>query len=393
MLVFSHGLGGSRNTYSQICGLIASYGVVVAAPEHRDGSAPITFICNDEGVPWRSIRYQSISHQPSPEACAARSSQLRVRLWELGCLHDLLLRLDLGDHIPNYSMAEDDGDAATVLAAFSAKLDVREPGKIIWAGHSFGAATVVQFIKSVFYGRPKGMQTFEPLYNPSRESSPVKQVTPASVVILLDLWTLPLLDQNTDWLYKQPLPSYQDPNHSGSNVLAVLSEAFYKWNANLVQTKKIISPSIKTSQSQRAHIFYAQNSAHLSQSDFGVLFPWVTRLVLKAQDPERILRLNTRAVLEVLRRNGMVVAPTSDVDLEKHSKSARSKKPSPREAETAKSLGAETSDEAILRRDGCVRGWIALDLEFETLPGEGANREIPETAQPIDAVIEEEMGA
>ena len=38
-LVFSHGLGGSFFTYSAICCDIASHGYVVAAVEHKDGSA------------------------------------------------------------------------------------------------------------------------------------------------------------------------------------------------------------------------------------------------------------------------------------------------------------------------------------------------------------------
>lgn len=38
-MVFSHGLGGSRNSYCHLLGSLASHGVVVVAAEHRDGSA------------------------------------------------------------------------------------------------------------------------------------------------------------------------------------------------------------------------------------------------------------------------------------------------------------------------------------------------------------------
>ena len=44
VMVFSHGLGGSRNAYSHLVGSIASHGMIVIAPEHRDGSTPISYI-------------------------------------------------------------------------------------------------------------------------------------------------------------------------------------------------------------------------------------------------------------------------------------------------------------------------------------------------------------
>lgn len=44
LLFFSHGLGGNRTAYSSMCGEFASYGFVVCALEHRDGSGPRTFV-------------------------------------------------------------------------------------------------------------------------------------------------------------------------------------------------------------------------------------------------------------------------------------------------------------------------------------------------------------
>lgn len=47
VLVLSHGIGGNRTTYSTFCCEMASHGYIVAAVEHRDGSASMTYMLKD----------------------------------------------------------------------------------------------------------------------------------------------------------------------------------------------------------------------------------------------------------------------------------------------------------------------------------------------------------
>jgi platelet-activating factor acetylhydrolase len=127
-MIFSHGLGGSRNAYSHLVGSIASHGVVVIVPEHRDGSTPISYI---RDVPSnnsisektsarkskRTVEYVRLSHTPSPEVEAGRNAQLKVRLWELGTIHESIIKLDLGEEISNLNTS------STSLSAFKNVLE------------------------------------------------------------------------------------------------------------------------------------------------------------------------------------------------------------------------------------------------------------------------------
>lgn len=60
LLMFSHGLGGSRTAYSSLCTEFASYGFVVCAVEHRDGSGPRTFINHSKTSNPEEGRYKDI---------------------------------------------------------------------------------------------------------------------------------------------------------------------------------------------------------------------------------------------------------------------------------------------------------------------------------------------
>lgn len=317
VMMFSHGLGGTRNAYSHICGSLASHGVVVVAPDHRDGSSPLSIFhsTEDKGKDTR-VQYQSIAHKPSSEVYDARDEQLRTRLSELGLIHDALLKIDQGHQLKNIAPDQPKKFTKDMLSIFTNLLNVHEPGAISFAGHSFGAATSIQFVKSVYYRPNQPIAFYKPLYTPSASSSLVRQITPANPVLLLDLWTLPIQSPATAWLRSQPMPSYDAPT-GGTNLLAILSEGFYKWTSNFNEVQRVVAkPNKSTANQPGPHIFYPISSAHLSQSDFGVLFPWATTKMFGTKDPERVLKLNTRAILQVLRESGVEVANTSASDLE-----------------------------------------------------------------------------
>ncbi|KAH7033458.1 platelet-activating factor acetylhydrolase, isoform II-domain-containing protein [Microdochium trichocladiopsis] len=332
--IFSHGLGGNRNAYSQIVGSLASHGVVVVCPEHRDGSSVVSFIRDPAAQPgryfrsnnYRTVPYNRIPHDATDEIHALRDDQLRIRLWELGLIHDAILAID--GKVPFRNL----NTSTPSLDQFAGAMHVQEPGSMIFAGHSFGSATMVQFLKSVYYaGTPELDAMAEPLYTPSRESALCKQITPKNVTILLDMWCFPLLSKPTKALHDLPLPVYADTAEApgGNALLAIESQDFFKWKEHLHATARILSPNpaaqiVEPTAYERPqsrvklaepHFYYVQNSAHLNQSDFGLLFPMLTKKIFGAVEPERAIRLNLRAMLQVLRNNSIPVGCTWVGDL------------------------------------------------------------------------------
>lgn len=332
VVIFSHGLGGNANAYSSICGNLASCGIIAFAPEHRDGSCPVAFAKTKRSASVKSaykVPYQKHAHRPDPEVLEARNKQLRIRLWELELLYSAINALNEGKPLNTYSTSNP--------PSFTSSLDL-SPGKVTWAGHSFGGATAVQFVKSIFYHESlptppqDSADDWTPLYKPSANHALVSQITPQSPLILLDLWTMPLRGYLTEWLWRKPLPCYTSSNKSASNVLAIMSTEFTGYTELITRMKALLSAnpvealaklesadeesmSVSATSSNETLtnleseplLFTTPQSAHLSQSDFGPLFPYVNRRFLKVDDPDAKIQVNTRAILQAMRMNGTEV--------------------------------------------------------------------------------------
>jgi platelet-activating factor acetylhydrolase len=350
VVIFSHGLGGSFNAYSSILGALTSCGIICVAPEHRDQSCPISLIRKSDGT-TTSVPYLTLSHNPTADVLTARNDQLRIRLWELELVYTALNKLDSGEILTNL--------AKKSTPSLQNTLDL-SPGNVTWAGHSFGGASVVQLVKSVFWSQSiptlQGTEyeddpAWRPLYTPADNSALSRQITSRSPLVLLDLWTMPLREQSTKWLWEKPLPCWtEEKGSSPSNVVAIMSEGFYKWSELLRRTKSLLSqepskdsPSPDTDDVRSPRLFYAPKTAHLSQSDFGCLFPWVGRRFLNAEQPERTILLNVRAFLQLFRERGVHVESFNEHGAECE----------------ISDLG---DDKAILASDGGVEGWTPLSL-------------------------------
>ena len=238
VLIFSHGLVGNMNTHSAILGELSSHGVFCVALEHRDGSAALSLIrapdaeVNDEApTEVSSMSFKRISLRIKPGVLEERDEQLKIRIFELTALYRALESLNKGMLRTNLASKSQKG-----LLVPESSLDLK-PGSVIWAGHSFGGATIVQLVKSVYYANLKiPREAATPGASLLLQRAPpslIAQITPVSPVILLDPWFMPLKSPRTEWLLRKPLPCH-DANpvtrqRSPRNVVVMSMEFAWHW--------------------------------------------------------------------------------------------------------------------------------------------------------------------
>eukprot|EP00208_Stichococcus_sp_RCC1054_P001407 CAMPEP_0206139326 /NCGR_PEP_ID=MMETSP1473-20131121/5532_1 /ASSEMBLY_ACC=CAM_ASM_001109 /TAXON_ID=1461547 /ORGANISM="Stichococcus sp, Strain RCC1054" /LENGTH=591 /DNA_ID=CAMNT_0053533067 /DNA_START=242 /DNA_END=2017 /DNA_ORIENTATION=- len=126
VLVFSHGLGGTRGTYSVLCAELASQGHVVMAVEHADGTASAVHLAGQGG--WHN--YAGLG----PDE--AKFAKVGWRIRELATARQLLHCLNAGTLRPEHCTLTG-GFAASAL--LQGRLDM---DRLALVGHSFGGVTV-----------------------------------------------------------------------------------------------------------------------------------------------------------------------------------------------------------------------------------------------------------
>lgn len=247
------------------------------AIEHRDNSAAISVIKTNptgkgEGVEEEEVvEYISIK-ESTPSNIQKRRDQLSQRAYEMRLGIELFKSLATQDPSSLFDVS-----TAQHYGSFKDAIDVAS-GQFIVGGHSFGAATAVDVCKD----STTRLDSIDPatyrFQNEFRAS------------ILLDLWTEVLIDSNTRPL---TLPA-----------LSIASEAFQKWTTNASAVKTLMRLPHTTSSNQQVlrRTCWIKGSAHLSQSDFQLLFPLATKYAFSAAiDPSVAMQLNVRAIREFLR--------------------------------------------------------------------------------------------
>lgn len=295
LMMFSHGLGGTRTMYSSVCGEFASHGFVVFAIEHRDGSGPRSFVNQpggsevslDEKVDrkhkikhndgsYDKIDYlfpQNNSWDTSPNNKKGvdhelRGAQLDLRLAEIEEAYEIMKTINdgNGEEIERRNLrrkglkgSSSRGLKGVDWAAWKGRIKVDHA---VATGHSFGAATVVDILRHE------------------------KRFNWVSQGIIYDIW-----GGGTRG------PSTTD-DHIHAPLLAINSEAFTYWPSNY----ELVSSVVKEAHPSPAWMMTVRGTIHVSQSDFSLLYPHICSLLLKMiANPKRALDININASLEFLR--------------------------------------------------------------------------------------------
>lgn len=280
LVLFSHGLGGTRTTYSALCGEYASYGWICCAIEHRDGSGPRTFVNYADGRPARIVDYvnpENGENDTSNEVATdhkLRNAQIAMRKAEVHKVYEIMCRINDGDgedvarenlrlKRPGIIGGTSRGTVGVDWNAWKGRLQV---DNVIMCGHSFGGATTHAII---------------------RTPSMLKYIKYA---ILLDVWGQAI----------PPHPQEDEQDDIGVPVLMIGSESFLYWEENV---KIMFDIARKISQSHgKIWMFTLRGSFHLSFSDFGILWPHLFKILFNTKiDPQRAIDVMINASFEFFR--------------------------------------------------------------------------------------------
>jgi platelet-activating factor acetylhydrolase len=155
LVIFSHGLGGGRNAYSQICSRIAASGRVVIALEHRDGTSPACIIRSLSGETTTKLYSLTDdvvwgSDMPSdPGTLPFRHDQLTFRR------HEIYLAYSAFRSLIEHGRNGIEQETRQLQTIDGSQIDweswskrVKCEADVTLAGHSFGGATVFSLLSS-----------------------------------------------------------------------------------------------------------------------------------------------------------------------------------------------------------------------------------------------------
>ncbi|KHN94723.1 phospholipase A2 [Metarhizium album ARSEF 1941] len=315
VVIFTHGLGGSRLCYSTICGELASFGFIVVAVEHRDGSGARTLVNLPEGVnaaeiesstaeivsgndeehgsraknkkvqgqrkygvnPYYIMDYilpkdnaqDTSPHNPRGVDSHLRNAQVQLRLEEIKEAYHVLSLLNdgRGDEIARLNLRKKGNIGSSSKGLTGITWDSWKGSmfldKVTAMGHSFGGATTIQLCRD-------------------------QSLAWLGQGVILDAW-----GQGT------PARGDGPGNIVAKPMIAISSEAFMHWKENF---ERVVGFCQEARESKAlCWMLTIVGSTHLAMTDFAVLYPhWMSLFMKSMVNPLRACSLTMATSLEFL---------------------------------------------------------------------------------------------
>ncbi|KFA69724.1 hypothetical protein S40285_08120 [Stachybotrys chlorohalonatus IBT 40285] len=314
VIIFTHGLGGSRLCYSAICGELASFGFIVVALEHRDGSGARTHVnlpsdvdasaiesstavIHDHGNDKRGKKDRKVQRRPTngvnpyyvvdyilPKDNAQdtspnnprgvdqklRSAQIELRQLEIMEAYHILelINSGRGEEVAAMNLRKKGNVGSSSMGLkgidWSDWKDRMFMHNVTMMGHSFGGATTVHLCRD--HNLPWVGQG-----------------------VVLDAWGQGI-----------PPPGSEPTERVAKPLLAISSEAFMHWKENFDRVVGFCNEA--RDNGALCWMMTIVGSTHLSMSDFAVLYPhWLSLLAKTMVNPKRAFYLTVSASLEFLK--------------------------------------------------------------------------------------------
>ncbi|KAK7060480.1 hypothetical protein VNI00_001245 [Paramarasmius palmivorus] len=263
LVIFSHGLGGSRTAYSQICTRIASSGRVVLAIEHRDGTgtACTTRSWDSEGkCSTRPILYIRESdalygEEDKDALMPLRRDQLIIRHYEIYTAYKRFSQFvrdqsDSGLQVEDAKDFQYDSWRNNGGGQCPVRLD-----EVCLAGHSFGGCTTFSVLSS---NPPEGFPRI-----------------PITQALIYDPWLEPLPSPGPMPLSSSGIKTDPDSLSSKSTLsgtetlpemLVINSEGFTLWRDHFARLEDVVKKW-----GPESKLLTLVRSRHHHFSDFAVL--------------------------------------------------------------------------------------------------------------------------
>jgi len=261
VVILSHGLGGTATAYAKLCCALSAHGMVVLAVEHQDGTASATLTRSGTALFYRKPNLRD----PVGKRKRARKEQLEKRCREIQTLLEWLQGTEP-------ATAEEDRLQLELLKVCDAK-------RITLCGHSFGGATIAQWLLS-----PRADQ-----FSLHR-------------CLLLDPWFWPLLNETE---IENGNEGRREPTQEASS-LPLPTGAIAP---SLLLVNELFSRSLSPTERRALQLWPAthrlmlRGAAHQVQSDFEHRLPRiVTRFARLAsrQDPSRLFQAQLDLIIAFL---------------------------------------------------------------------------------------------